>query len=155
MTTSLIGIASLVAVAAFLLGASEPPRSARVNSHASGPTFETSDRCAACHNGVTTSQGEDVSIGYEWRASMMANSARDPYWQASVRRETIDHPSESAAIQDECARCHMPMARATAAADARRAEVFAHLPIGENDSDESRLAADGVSCTLCHQLSAD
>ena len=36
-------------------------------------------------------------------STMMANSARDPYWQASVRRETIDHPKHSAAIQDECA----------------------------------------------------
>ena len=26
----------------------------------------------------------------------MANSSRDPYWQASVRRETIDHPARKA-----------------------------------------------------------
>ena len=39
----------------------------------------------------------------------MANSARDPYWQGSVRRETIDHPGSSAAIQSECASCHMPL----------------------------------------------
>ena len=42
---------------------------------------------------------------------MMANSARDPYWQAGVRRETIDHPTHAAEIQDECAACHMPMAQ--------------------------------------------
>ncbi|MDH3423007.1 MAG: hypothetical protein OEN00_08435, partial [Gemmatimonadota bacterium] len=47
--------------------------------------FLTSDRCLACHKGVSTSTGVDVSIGYDWRASMMANSARDPYWQAAVR----------------------------------------------------------------------
>src|SRR5579883_2998423 len=41
--------------------------------------FRTSDRCIACHNLLTTSDGVDVSIGYQWRASMMANSARDPY----------------------------------------------------------------------------
>ena len=41
----------------------------------------------------------------------MANSSRDPYWQASVRRETIDHPSKKAEIEDECSICHMPMAR--------------------------------------------
>ena len=45
---------------------------------------------------------------------MMANSARDPFWQAAVRRETIDHPAAAAAIQDECAKCHMPMARTEA-----------------------------------------
>ena len=38
--------------------------------------FRTADRCLACHKGVSTSDGVDVSIGYDWRASMMANSAR-------------------------------------------------------------------------------
>ena len=51
--------------------------------------FFTSDRCVACHNGIVTAQGEDISFGTSWRPSMMANSARDPYWQASVRRETL------------------------------------------------------------------
>ena len=71
--------------------------------------FTTSDNCVACHNVLTTPDGEDVSIGASWRSTIMANSARDPYWQAGVRRETIDHPTHSAAIQDECAECHMPM----------------------------------------------
>ena len=55
------------------------------------PEFQTSDRCFACHNQLTTPSGRDVSIGLSWRPSVMANSSRDPYWQASVRRETIDH----------------------------------------------------------------
>jgi hypothetical protein len=109
----------------------------------------------ACHNGLTTSSGEDVSIGIAWRASMMANSSRDPYWQASVRRETIDHPTAAVEIEHECATCHMPMSSATARAQDRRAAVFAHLPVGERLSDEDRLAADGVSCMLCHQISAE
>ena len=41
--------------------------------------FETADRCMACHNGLVTPAGEDVSIGFNWRATMMANAARDPY----------------------------------------------------------------------------
>ena len=44
-----------------------------------GTFFRTSDRCEACHNGLTTSSDENVSIGFEWRASIMANSSRDPY----------------------------------------------------------------------------
>jgi hypothetical protein len=40
--------------------------------------FLTSHECLACHNGLTTAGGEDVSIGVAWRASMMANSSRDP-----------------------------------------------------------------------------
>jgi hypothetical protein len=114
--------------------------------------FQTSHNCLACHNGLTTASGEDVSIGTAWRASMMANSSRDPYWQASVRRETIDHRSATSEIEDECSTCHMPMARTAAAADKRHGRVFGHLPIGPRDSEESRLAADGVSCTLCHQI---
>jgi hypothetical protein len=83
---------------------------------------------------------------------MMANSARDPYWQASVRRETIDHPSKKAEIEDECAICHMPMTTTAARSAGRHGEVFAHLPVGSDGSDAGRLAADGVSCTLCHQI---
>src|SRR5258708_27133801 len=75
------------------------------------PEFQTSDRCLACHNGLTTPSGEDISIGLAWRASMMANSARDPYWQASVRRETLDHPQSRGLIEDESCICHMSMAR--------------------------------------------
>ena len=57
--------------------------------------FKTADRCIACHKGITASDGTDVSIGYDWRASMMANSARDPYWHAAVRREITDFPESS------------------------------------------------------------
>jgi hypothetical protein len=116
-----------------------------------GVVFETSDDCLACHNGLVAPGGEDVSIGVAWRASMMAHSSRDPYWQASVRRETIDHPAQAAAIEDECATCHMPMARAAARARGRPGEVFRLIP-GAAGTDEHRLAADGVSCTLCHQI---
>ena len=78
----------------------------------------------ACHNNLVAPSGEDVSIGATWRSTMMANSARDPYWQAGVRRETIDHPTHSAAIQDECAGCHMPMATRIARESGGRGEVF-------------------------------
>jgi hypothetical protein len=118
-----------------------------------GELFQTSDNCMACHNSLTTPSGEDVSIGSSWRASIMANSSRDPYWQASVRRETLDHPTSAADIQDECSICHMPMARATANANGRKGDVFAHLPVGRGDNPQDRLAHDGVSCTMCHQIS--
>jgi hypothetical protein len=114
--------------------------------------FVTSHECAACHNGLTTSTGEDVSIGVSWRASMMANSARDPYWQAAVRREIMDHPQAAAAIEDECAICHMPMSRTKARAAKRHGQIFAHLPISVRTAEDDRLAADGVSCSVCHQI---
>jgi len=129
-------------------GAAAPPRSA---PH----WFTTADDCLACHNGLRTAQGEDVSIGAGWRASMMANSSRDPYWQAAVRRETLDHPAAAATIQDECAICHMPMARTEARARGGQGRVFAHLPVADRSDRDDRLAHDGVSCTICHQITAE
>jgi hypothetical protein len=117
--------------------------------------FVTSDRCLACHNGLITPSGEDASIGVDWRSSMMANSARDPYWQAAVRRETLVHPGARAAIEDKCGSCHMPMARYQSKAEGRLGEVFAHLPIGRAASSAGPLAADGVSCAMCHQIRSD
>lgn len=114
--------------------------------------FVTSHECAACHNNLTTPAGEDVSIGVSWRASIMANSSRDPYWQAGVRREVLDHPSAAQEIEDECAICHMPMSRTKARAAGGRGRVFAHLAAGAGTSEDDRLAADGVSCTVCHQI---
>ncbi len=115
------------------------------------PEFQTSDRCIACHNGLLTSSGEDVSIGFDWRTSMMANSARDPYWQAGVRRESIEHPEAQADIEDECSVCHMPMARYEANVQGKKGRVFAHLPFPTDDK-ESKEAEDGVSCSVCHQI---
>src|SRR5436305_816284 len=114
--------------------------------------FHTSDRCLACHNGLTTPDGKDVSIGFDWRSSIMANSARDPYWQASVRREDIDHPESKAEIEDGCADCHMPMARYEAKQKGKLGEVFAHLPF-DQDPEKNASAEDGVTCSICHQIS--
>jgi hypothetical protein len=131
-----------------------PPEAEKKPAAAHGqqaPLFQTSATCMACHNGLSAPSGEDVSIGVNWRSSMMANSSRDPYWQASVRRETIDHSKASAAIEDECAVCHMPMSRYEAKANGLEGEVFAHLGFDpENPADQ--LAQDGVSCAACHQI---
>lgn len=116
--------------------------------------FQTSDRCFACHNTLSTSGGENISIGTSWRPTMMANSARDPYWQASVRRETIDHKESVKVIEDECSRCHMPMMNVESRAKGLDPEIFAHLN-GESDDRLDLLAQDGVSCSLCHQIRPD
>ena len=87
--------------------------------------FTHSDNCVACHNNLTASTGEDISIGASWRGSIMANAARDPYFFASVRRETIDHPTKAAEIEDECARCHVPTAQRTAESQGLKARVLA------------------------------
>lgn len=121
----------------------------RLKTH--GPAFQTSDRCIACHNGLTTPSGKDVSIGFDWRASIMANSSRDPYWQASVRRETIDHRESQAAIEDECSVCHMPVTRYEAKIRGQLGQVFSHLPF-DADKKQGLEAEDGVDCSVCHQI---
>ena len=128
----------------------------RPTRHTDLSLFTQSDNCVACHNNLTTSTGEDVSIGATWRSTMMANSARDPYWQAGVRREAIDHPTRSVDIQDECGACHMPMSVRIQRAAGGKGEVFTQLPIaGGDDSELHRLAADSISCTVCHQIAPD
>ena len=116
--------------------------------------FHTSDRCVACHNGLKTSSGEDISIGFQWEASIMANSARDPYWQGSVRRESIDHPESSATVQDECSTCHMPMQHLIDRAEGKKTEVFDRLPLSDPHKKDNSQAKDGVSCSVCHQIEA-
>src|SRR5258706_7463869 len=74
----------------------------------STPEFRTSDRCVACHNGMKTKAGEDFSIGLDWRSSIMANSSRDPYWQASVRRGTPGPSQSSGSHSEAWSQCHKP-----------------------------------------------
>ena len=136
-----------------LPGAQAPASTTAPANHAAMPLFAHSTDCVACHNQIVTADGTDVSIGTSWRSTMMANAARDPYWLAGVRRETIDHPKHAAAIQEECAACHMPMAERMSEAAGHQIDVFAQLPFSDlNLSDERRLASDGVSCTVCHQI---
>jgi cytochrome c551/c552 len=123
-------------------------------AQAASPLFLTSDNCMACHNGLLSAKAEDVSIGFDWRSSVMAQSARDPYWQASVRRETIEHAPAAAAIEDECATCHMPMNHLETRAAGRKPQVFANLRPGLAPA-QAASALDGVSCSLCHQIEAD
>ncbi len=114
--------------------------------------FHTSDRCMACHNQLTTPKGQDVSIGLDWRSSLMANSARDPYWQASIRRESIDHASVTRDVQDECSACHMPVTRYEAKIRGEKGPVFEFLPFPAKNA-EAAKAEDGVTCSVCHQIS--
>lgn len=114
--------------------------------------FHTSDRCVICHDGMVTAKGEPFSIGADWSVSLMANSSHDPYWLASVRRETIDHQPAHSEIENECSACHLPIPNTEAKAAGRSAEIFAHVKPTGFDTPE---AADGVTCSVCHQISSD
>jgi hypothetical protein len=134
-----------------LLGAFTPATA----QHADGPIpqfFHTSDQCIGCHNNLAGPDGEDVSIGFSWRSSMMGNAARDPYWMAGVRRESIDHPAVVDVIEDKCTVCHLPIARTTSVAMGGQGRAFENFPgIGEGGP-HTVAALDGVSCNTCHQI---
>jgi len=138
-----------VAVVAWMV----PPLRGGPQDNSSSIAFHTSDRCLACHNGLTTPQGKDVSIGFDWRASIMANSSRDPYWQASTRRETLDHPEVKSTIEDECSVCHMPIPRYQAKLQGHEGEIFSFLPFSQQTSALAAMGEDGVTCSVCHQIS--
>jgi hypothetical protein len=146
-----LGLA-LVGFPALVRGKSETPtENAKGDKVPPGTVFRTSDRCVACHNGLKTKSGEDISIGLQWSASIMANASRDPYWQASVRRETIDHPESKQAIQDDCSICHMPAVRMADRDADRHTEVLSRFPLAKFPTGD-KAAADGVTCSVCHQI---
>jgi hypothetical protein len=120
-----------------------------------GELFSTSGACVFCHMNMTDDSGADVSIDAYWRSTMMANAARDPYWQAAVRREVENLPELSDVIQDKCASCHMPMAQYTAASTDSTGIIFGEDGFLALENELNKLALDGVSCTLCHQVQAD
>ena len=119
-----------------------------------GSLFSGSGACSACHSNLQDQAGVDVSTERLWRASMLANAARDPYWQATVENEVASAPELRGVIEEKCASCHTPMAAVT-----QHAEGGEVLLTGDGFLDPEnplhRLGMDAVSCTLCHQVEAD
>ena len=67
----------------------------------------------------------------------------------------LDHPSHGAEIEDECATCHMPGgAEGRARGWRTRAGVLAGRA-RTVPARSRRMARDGVSCTVCHQISSE
>jgi mono/diheme cytochrome c family protein len=116
--------------------------------------FATSGVCGPCHTGLTDDSGKDVSIETAWRASMMANAARDPFWSAVVRAEVEANPDRRSEIEENCSTCHAPMASFS---DGFLGEQPSILDGGYLDSNSAThtMAMDGVSCSLCHQIRAE
>lgn len=127
------------------------PPSAALNLGA----FATALQCAKCHSNSDGAQamrdGAGRAVGpYDlWASSMMGNAARDPYWRAVVSAEIERRPAARAAIETKCLRCHAPMA-------SKQAELDGALPPGlgllAEATPEGQVARDGVSCTVCHQI---
>ena len=116
-----------------------------------GTLFSTAGQCSACHTGLKTSNANDISIDTDWRSTMMANSARDPYYRASVRREILANPGYDEFIQNKCSTCHVPMAHFTEAVAGKKTTMLDDGVFSAANPDHT-LALDGVSCTVCHQI---
>ncbi|NEV60822.1 hypothetical protein [Thiorhodococcus minor] len=117
--------------------------------------FSGSANCAFCHNGLTDSQGKDVSIERDWSGTLMANASRDPFWKAKVATELARNPHLADVINKKCTLCHGPMGNYEAEYD--RAAILALEPGGLLDPTNPYHdpTMDGVSCTLCHQIQDD
>lgn len=130
---------------------SAPPAAAPAAAHPRIDVFTTSEQCAVCHTaapGATAmldAGGEDVSPYATWQATMMANAFRDPYFRAQLQKETAVAGEQ---VQDLCLRCHAPMAHHAAVLDGK-------APPRLDDLDGDVFADDGVSCTVCHSITAD
>lgn len=111
--------------------------------------FAGSGVCQKCHGydslGVASVNvnGEDVNVVDDWRATMMANSAKDPFWRAKVSHEVLLYPEHKEAIEDKCTSCHAPMGNLNA-------KHLGALHYGIEDMLVDSLALDGVSCLACH-----
>jgi hypothetical protein len=116
--------------------------------------FSGSGNCVLCHEAQSNNDalkdinGNDISPVTLWRSTMMANAAKDPFWQAKVTAEVLAHPQLQQLIEDKCTTCHSPLGRTEA--HYHGADYYS---LQEMQSDQ--LAMDGVSCTACHQIKAD
>ncbi|MBL7964075.1 MAG: T9SS type A sorting domain-containing protein [Flavobacteriales bacterium] len=120
-----------------------------------GTWFSGSGRCSGCHGfdstgfSMHTPDGVDVNVTDDWRSTMMANSARDPFWRAKVSHEVLVNPAHQAALEDKCLTCHAPQGKyekyLTGGGPYSMAELHA----------DDSLGIDGVSCVACHRQSPD
>ncbi|MCA8968865.1 MAG: hypothetical protein KDC95_03750 [Planctomycetes bacterium] len=157
----LLGIPVAVGVATIFAPAREAPQDT--------PRFLPAQRCALCHDqaagdAMRDEKGRSMAPFDLWQSSMMANSARDPLWRAAVRAEIATSPEEARPeIEALCTRCHAPMAKAHAHDVGSLALLDGGVSAGNADESGeegdraapgamAHLARDGVSCTVCHQI---
>ncbi|MDZ4822142.1 MAG: T9SS type A sorting domain-containing protein [Flavobacteriales bacterium] len=116
--------------------------------------FAGSGKCAGCHghdlleNANVTSGGVDVNPTDDWRGTMMANSARDPFWRAKVAHEIALHPQHEDDIVDNCTSCHAPQGKF-------HSDFMGYEHYSLDTMATDSLALDGVSCGACHQQRPD
>jgi cytochrome c553 len=113
----------------------------------------------------TTEIDLNLSPYGEWRASMMGLSGRDPIFFSQLETELNLHPEQKDNIVGTCLSCHGVMGQRQIEQDKRgpfKLEYLDEVASGNPLSDASEryakygaLARDGVSCTVCHRISAE
>lgn len=111
-----------------------------------------SGNCVLCHgtdpNAMQDTEGNDVNVIDTWSATMMANSAKDPFWQAKVAHEQLVNPGYAEEIATVCTKCHAPAGHHEA--------IWAGAEhYGMADLAQDSLGRDGVTCTACHLINDD
>jgi hypothetical protein len=119
----------------------------------SNALFAGSGLCSGCHGldpeglAFVTPEGWNVNPTDQWRASIMANSAKDPFWRAKVTHETAVNPQHQGVIEHKCTSCHTPLGHFGMLAEDEQALY------GFHEAMQDELALDGISCNACHQQS--
>ncbi|MEP7264607.1 MAG: T9SS type A sorting domain-containing protein [Bacteroidota bacterium] len=120
----------------------------------SGQYFHHPVVCQGCHGfdslGLANidANGHDVNLYDDWSTSMMALSAKDPFWKAKVTHEMQVNPAHANELQTLCTSCHAPMGHYTAKYHGEPFYTLADLYI-----DTIGLA--GVACMGCHSIGSD
>ena len=116
--------------------------------------FSGSGNCILCHGDPSQfpssdanqdADGNDISPVTTWRATMMANAAKDPFWRAKVSHEGLVNPELKDEIENVCTKCHSPNGHFEAI-------HLGQLPYTMEDVIADPMALDGVSCTSCHTM---
>ncbi|MBI4909075.1 MAG: hypothetical protein HY820_35970 [Acidobacteria bacterium] len=115
--------------------------------------FEKSEVCASCHlriappreSAMGADEARSIAPVALWSGSMMAFSAKDPYWLAKVKSEVAITPAAKAVIEDKCLRCHAPVQQYPMRLENKL------MPLSALDSG----GREGVTCTVCHQISPE
>lgn len=116
--------------------------------------FALSHTCSGCHGYDSTGRasvdgaGNDINVYDDWSATMMAQSAKDPFWRAKVSHELLMIPGHGDAIQTKCTSCHAPLGHYNAM---YRGQQYYTI----HDMLLDSFGMDGVSCAACHQQAND
>lgn len=116
--------------------------------------FKASGHCYGCHGpdannfAMIDEDGFDVNPSDDWRSTMMANSARDPFWRAKVSHEGLVNPGHKDELEHTCTGCHAP--------GGHHDKVLTNAGLYTiADLEQDPVGQDGVSCVPCHIQSAD